>query len=109
MSDLISRKALMDEYFRKCNRECCICVERDDESGECGLVRYAPAVDAEPVRHGRWIENEDTDVYDGFWNCSECGHKIYSDLALMEELQEQGYALYCEHCGAKMDGDWKEF
>jgi DNA-directed RNA polymerase subunit RPC12/RpoP len=63
-----------------------------------------PTADAEVVRHGRWIENGDDDMDAGMWHCSECGHEIYSDLSLMEEMQEQGYALYCEHCGAKMDG-----
>lgn len=88
-NDLISRSALLE-------KECCGRISGND-------VRNAPAVDAEPVRHGRWIENEDTDVYAGFWNCSECGHEIYSDMSLIEELQEQGYALYCQYCGAKMD------
>ena len=62
-----------------------------------------PIADAEPVRHGKWIENGDDDMDAGMWHCSECGHEIYSDLALIEEMQEQGYALFCEHCGAKMD------
>lgn len=63
-----------------------------------------PVVDAVPVKHGKWIPNGDDDMDAGMWHCSECGHEIYSDLALIEEIQEQGYALYCEHCGAEMRG-----
>ena len=46
-------------------------------------------VDAEPVRHGHWVEAK----YPLF-TCSECG-AIYRDT---------GYDYnYCPNCGAKMD------
>ena len=49
----------------------------------------APTVDAEPVRHGHWIEAK----YPLF-TCSECG-ATYQDI---------GYGYnYCPNCGAKMD------
>ena len=38
--DTISRKALLEEFSRKCCGECCICIERDNESGECGLIKW---------------------------------------------------------------------
>lgn len=44
--DLISRSALRNEHSEKCYGECCYCTERDNESGECGLIQYAPIVDA---------------------------------------------------------------
>lgn len=47
-----------------------------------------PTIEAEPVRHGRWVRLDNTFTR---WKCSECGAiESYS-----------GYA-YC-HCGAKMD------
>ena len=51
-----------------------------------------PTIDAEPKRHGRWIDNG---RYDGYtmYICSECGHA--------ESIQYN----YCPDCGAKMDGD----
>lgn len=55
-----------------------------------------------PMRHGRWIEEESDEVGDIF-RCSECGHIIAEDFALMEEIQERGDRLYCDCCGAKMD------
>ena len=43
--------------------------------------------DAEPVRHGRWIVDDDGNI-----ECSECGHHGVGDN-------------YCERCGAKMNGE----
>lgn len=58
-------------------------------------VDEAPAVDAEPVVHGRWISGR------GSWsteNCSVCGWKIpYSEDSYLGEMN------YCPTCGAKMD------
>ena len=43
-------------------------------------------VDAEPVKRGHWIVDEDGNI-----KCSECGHRGVGDN-------------YCERCGAKMEG-----
>ena len=53
----------------------------------------APAVDAEPVRHGRWFFDSGVDHCE---KCTECKspkppHYISDN--------------YCPNCGAKMDGD----
>lgn len=58
------------------------------------LIADAPTVDAEPVRHGRWILHR---LGDEYFKCSVCGY------------QQKAYALsihfkYCTNCGAKMDG-----
>lgn len=53
-------------------------------------VDNAPTVDAEPVRHGHWIENDN-----GTYSCSECDSWIPNE--------QHYYARYCLHCGAKMD------
>ena len=50
-----------------------------------GLV---PTVDAEPVRHGRWLKNGDR-----YCECSVCHH----------EGNTSGADNYCPNCGAKMD------
>lgn len=43
--------------------------------------------DAEPVKHGRWSEDDE-----GFYHCSVC-----------KELSDWEH-IYCPNCGAKMDG-----
>ena len=52
----------------------------------------APTVDAEPVRHGRWIDNNNKT-----WSCSICQSWIPDE--------QHSYARHCLHCGARMDGD----
>lgn len=60
-------------------------------------IDYAPTIDAEPVRHGRWIHGFTfMPLPEGcMWaNCSLCN-------ADYRGLKEQ--ANYCFNCGAKMD------
>lgn len=49
----------------------------------------APKVEAEPVRHGRWIKDKNNYIYHNI--CSNCKEaSIYR-------------TNYCSYCGAKMD------
>lgn len=62
-------------------------------------VENAPTVDAEPVRHGHWMENNGR--YG--WYCSQCKKENnyaydYNENNVIE-LQDH----YCPNCGAKMD------
>ncbi len=56
------------------------------------VYQYAPTVDAEPVRHGHWIDEI------GMFLCSECGDAWGTDN---EEMVRS--FNYCPNCGAKMD------
>lgn len=60
------------------------------------LIDTAPTIDAEPVRHGRWLP-EAVSGYDGVnvvyaRPCSECGYE-----------ERRFVKRYCPNCGAKMD------
>ena len=55
-------------------------------------VRNAPTVDAQPVRHGRWIEPYPYDI----WDCYECS-------CCKEKFDK--ITNYCPNCGAKMDAE----
>lgn len=60
----------------------------------------APAVDAEPVRHGRWVWADD-----GYLRCSLCKQKAPTTTQYQDE-PIQTATDYCPNCGAKMtDGD----
>lgn len=98
MSDLISREAALDAIKSYCSN----C---DNYSGvRCSscMIDYAiiavdavPAVDAEPVRHGKWIVVEDE--YGDYARRSVCGDEFIcweGDCAITN---------YCPNCGAKMD------
>lgn len=55
-------------------------------------LKECPTIEAEPVRHGRWISMVFTDTgKPAGYKCSECG------------LGARKKFVYC-HCGAKMDG-----
>lgn len=55
-------------------------------------IVMAPAVDAEPVRHARWL---DDDRYFGYGErCSACASGSTG----------HGRNKYCPNCGARMDG-----
>lgn len=77
MDDLISRKHLMDYTLNQKSRTI-----------DCNDIARFPAVEAEPVKHGRW-------QWMGLWEeCSNCGHAISVDDVRTP---------YCPACGAKMD------
>lgn len=60
-------------------------------------VELLPTVDAVQVVHGRWIDI-DSEMYTWKIRCSKCGHE--------RSMMSTGhiYPMYCEDCGAKMDG-----
>lgn len=58
-------------------------------------------IEAEPVRHGRWIPTEYDSYADGVpvwdkWECSECGHE--------HSGEEDTLTAFCPDCGVRMDG-----
>lgn len=53
------------------------------------VIENAPSVDAEPVRHGRWMHLSNT-----WGECSVCGERN-------KYLKRWNY---CPNCGAKMQG-----
>lgn len=69
-------------------------------TGKCvqDMLDKAPTVDAEPVRHGRWVQKEFWPG-GGTWRCSECGCQVM----FMEDTPAAQNMHYCHNCGAKMD------
>lgn len=61
-----------------------------------GLIDDAPTVDAEPVKHGRWIPINT--IHKWRFQCDQCKH--YVDAGTDRN--------YCPNCGAKMDGERRE-
>lgn len=62
-------------------------------------INTAESIDAEPVRHGKWLhpEEEDEDYHTVSCSCSVCGWKfnLYED--------DIDGAPFCPVCGAKME------
>ena len=96
MDDLISRKALLEKAW-----------EADTQCGyvqvvDVGDIEDAPAVDAAPVVHGRWVAmHYEGGILDGAncERCSNCGWDRFFD-----EPEIKSVFRYCPKCGALMDG-----
>ena len=58
------------------------------------IVDLQPTIDAEPIKHGRWIE-----IGRPWYECSECGERT-----AVVNLNGEVVWNYCPNCGAKMDG-----
>ena len=109
-SDLISREALLEDLRESINwlHKIYGGLEYEDEKRICSAeiasftevgmrVKDAPAVDAEPVRHGEWRHLGGDE-----WLCTICGEVIHT-----EGSWEKPTRKYCHECGAKMDGGSK--
>jgi hypothetical protein len=100
-NDLISRSALLADInsdreaaqvHHKSLRER---LERFCDYAET-LAEQAPAIDAAPVRHGRWIK---WSTYMPVYGCSVCGERnLFRD-------GNNVFSNYCPNCGAKMDAE----
>ena len=70
-----------------------------NDDGECGFevfISDTPTVDAEPVRHGRWIDKGEYAV------CTECGGRSGTQYDSAEPIPLM--TQFCPNCGARMDG-----
>ena len=68
-------------------------------AGAMNAIDEMPAADVAPVRHGRWIEQEQCE--ESLYSCSACG----TEWVTIEGTPKENGMDYCPHCGAKMDGD----
>lgn len=77
---------------------------KDKQIDANDIMRF-PTIDAEPVRHGTWVETvERVDALGGYWidvkhtECSEC-----HVWALRDCYGQTAKSNYCPNCGARMD------
>lgn len=89
-----------DALQRKiCGAKCGCEYEDCGNEGDCAFdhfIFHAPTIEAEPVRHGRWMCGDYYDIGDV---CSECDW----DSGMVNPTLR-----YCPNCGAKMRGDTDE-
>lgn len=94
MADYISREALKEAFD---NADADVLEDYGDGACDWGfgmqnireVINSVPAADVEPVRHGRWVDNEIPDSM--LSGCSACGFSCGA------------YSFrYCPNCGAKM-------
>ena len=87
MDDLISREAAI--AIMQAKGEMAMGTPGTVFYSAAHMLEMMPAVDAEPVRHGRWIKKI------GCVKCSTCFEDCWAD-------SEPSYE-FCPYCGAKMD------
>lgn len=92
MNDLISKSALIERYCGACKYP----MKKRCEEDPCPTVHEmmeSPVVEAEPVRHGRWIKCPGVK---GKVHCSEC--------KTVQAVHDSNYrSIYCPGCGCRMD------
>lgn len=87
MQDLIERRAALTALCEDCLQKYeGICPHPASRCVEFRTIKQLPAIDAEPVRHGRWAKAADKQY------CTNC-------RAVTKVLN----APFCWHCGAQMD------
>lgn len=98
MDDLISRSALLEKMSERNGWD-----EYNKGVGACHrLVDFAPAVDAESVRCGRWIRGGANDMHGFDFHCSECNKSFHlGSLATIYDVKREW--IHCPNCGAKME------
>ena len=68
----------------------------DEQNATVLLIYKQPTIEAEPIKHGRWVYRDSLSGGGGaWWHCSECGR--------LEIFVEGYFHKHCPRCGAKMD------
>lgn len=107
---LIDADALTEDMLFRCNQEIAKYKTMRRALGDVGRVAFdsvknAPTIDAEPVRHGRWIDEVEPNAVTAsgrevhVFRCSACDFTWANKSAVLH------YFNYCPNCGAKMRGD----
>ena len=104
-NDLISRAAAINAVNAYDYRGISLRDVRTVTDGCANEIRRLPAIDAEPVRHGRWIPKKVDAIVTKF-QCSDCGRTVEcgNDYFGKPPKYVSSTFPYC-HCGAKMDGE----
>ncbi len=66
------------------------------------IVNTVPTIEAEPVKHGKWIK--DGSEYPIELHCSVCGEDAVCERNSWGDPELYFRSDYCPNCGAKMDG-----
>lgn len=66
------------------------------------ILKEAPTVDVQKIKHGEWIKYRPENALDGAYFCSICFKEQKIADGMITPL-DRGYH-YCPHCGTKMDG-----
>ena len=77
-----------EKLIEYCNNQKVKTIDAND------IARF-PTIDAAPVKHGKWIENEGFDG-DCYYTCSVC----HCDWTTIDGTPTENNMRYCPECGA---------
>lgn len=91
---LIDADALKKDMCSTCdNRE--RCEDREQVCSEIANIDEQPTIEAEPLKHGRWVPCGD------YAKCSICNGSSGRQFDGVEPVPR--FTAYCPNCGARMD------
>lgn len=67
-------------------------------------ILQVPAIEAEPVRHGRWIECDYKHIEHGMIETEPKAGLCCSECRIGFKKNRMTYKAFCPACGARMDG-----
>ena len=68
-------------------------------------IYESPTIEAEPVRHGRWIECDYKHLEHGFIETEPKAGLCCSNCRTGFQKRKMIYKQYCPYCGSKNEGD----
>lgn len=90
------KKVNPNDYYVKLNNAYMDTVMKSMNDSFIEFLKAQPAIEAEPLRHGRWVGNH------RHVSCSCCGVTFCIPDGEIGEL-DMSFYKYCPKCGAKMD------
>ena len=95
---LIDAEAFLKTEIDRCGSAPLVGTCTRDNEYLSNRLKKAPTIEARPVVHGHWIEQEDGNL-DTYYTCSSCKE----DFDLIAGTPCENLYNYCPSCGAKMD------
>lgn len=95
---LIDAEAFLKTEIDRCGSAPLVGTCTSDNEYLSDRLKKAPTIEATPVVHGHWIEQEDGNL-DTYYTCSSCKE----DFDLIAGTPCENLYNYCPSCGAKMD------
>lgn len=104
-TDFVRRSEILEDFAARSARAKFGGLEETIWETAYDVVAYAQSVDAEPVRHGRWVKAHGMmpPEYFGRHECSLCKH-----FALSRKIGHEELSNYCPNCGARMHNEEDE-
>ena len=105
MPELIERQAALYALCEDCKSKYDgLCPHEASKCIEYRAINQLPAIEAEPVRHGRWLECDYKHMDHGMIETEPKAGLCCSECRTAFQKKKMTYKQYCAACGAKMDG-----